>query len=61
MKLRVTRASDYKYSAELEINNLRQLKDFIDDEGPIILENPDRDDAEEGFDLSLMIYDGYIE
>jgi hypothetical protein len=62
MKLKVKRASNYNYEADLEVNNLRQLKDFIEDEGPIILGLPsETHKADKGYDLILTIYDDYME
>ncbi len=50
MKFKLTKASDWDFDCEIEINTLEELITFIKEEGSIIL-----------YEDMIMIYDSYVE
>lgn len=58
MKIRVTKASDLSYEKIVTMNTMKELTDFIKEFGSIIV---DEDDVYHEYDLSIMIYDDYVE
>jgi hypothetical protein len=53
MKFKVTKASDWDYKDEIEINTLEELIRFTESNGGTIIFDTD--------DNEIKIYDGYIE
>ncbi len=61
MKFIVLKASDYEYRQEIEINNLKELMEFVDSiENSVIIEK-DYDHITDKLENTLMIYDDYLE
>lgn len=58
MKIRVTKASDYRYVEIITMNSMKELSDFIKKFGKVIVEE---DYLYNEYDLMLTIYDDWVE
>jgi len=56
MKFKLTKASDWNFETEIEINTLDDLLKLLETEGKLVLGNFD-DDCK----YSIIIYDDYLE
>ncbi len=61
MKVAVTKASDYDYIEYKEMNSLEELREFISENGDVIVrDNQDNMQYEDAV-LEILIYDDYLE
>lgn len=58
MKIRITKASDWKYEEIITMNSMKELSNFIKEFGEIIVSE---DDTYNEYDLLITIYDDYVE
>lgn len=65
MKVKVTKASDFRYKEIIEIDTLKDLLSFVNNEMHDIIVNQNymlsEEDKKEGIEMSVMIYDDYVE
>lgn len=63
MKVKITKASDFKFEEMREISTLQDLKEIEKEfSSELIVRFADvEEQQEEGFDISIIIYDDYVE
>ena len=61
MKVAVTRASDWDYIEFKEMNSLEELREFISENGDVIVRDNQNPMRYEDAVLEILIYDDYIE
>ena len=61
MKVAVTKASDYDYIEYKEMNSLEELREFISENGDVIVRDNQNPMRYEDAVLEILIYDDYIE
>ena len=63
MKVKITKASDFKFEEMRKISTLQDLKGIEEEfSSELIVRFADiEEQQEEGFDISIIIYDDYVE
>ena len=61
MKVAITRASDWDYIEYKEMNSLEELREFIRENGDVIVRDNQHHMRYEDAVLEVLIYDDYIE